>query len=152
LKLKDGRIDMEDLIVKLKKYPYLSVCTDKFNSECFITTIIINEVFALKTNKYLFKIEMKGISLEKSISNAYNELIEILNYFIENIDNYNYRINYETNNNGELRYDISFRLTYCNKVDIVYEADSLKGKIEENVQIVKSDLIDKLKSMKESIS
>lgn len=142
---------MEELILKLKKYPYLSVCTRKVNSECFLTTIIINESFALKVNKYLFKIESRGKSLEKSISEAYNELISILNNLIERADSCQYRISYGINNNGEMTYDIAFQLSYFEDISIYYSEHSLKGKIKENVELVKSNLIKKLNSIKESI-
>ena len=142
---------MEELILKLKKYPYLSVYTRKVNSECFLTTIIINESFALKANKYSFKIETRGKSLEESVSGAYNELITTLNYLIKLSDSCQYRINYGVNNNGEMTYDVAFQLSYLEDVSIYYAEHSLKGKIEENVELVKLNLILKLNSIKESI-
>ena len=58
---------MEDLILKLKKYPYLSVYTSKLGSESFLTTITINESFALKVNKYSFKIDNFNIKEKVSL-------------------------------------------------------------------------------------
>ena len=143
---------MEELILKLKKYPYLSVCTSKLGSESFLTTITINESFALKVNKYSFKIETRGRSIEESIKEAYTELIGILSHMIENIDRYSYRISYGIDNNNEMICDVAFQLKYLEDINIYYAEHSLKGKIEENVEVVKSNLIKKLNSIKESIS
>jgi hypothetical protein len=143
---------MEELILKLKKYPYLSVYTSKLSSESFLTTITINESFALKVNKYSFKIETRGKSIEESIKEAYAELIGILSYMIENIDRYSYRVSYGINNDNEMICDVAFQLTYLEDINIYYAGHSLKGKIEENVELVKSNLIKKLNSIKESIS
>lgn len=143
---------MEELILKLKKYPYLSVYTSKLGSESFLTTIIISESFALKVNKYSFKIETRGRSIEESIKEAYTELIGILSYMIENTDRYPYRVSYGIDNNNEMICDVAFQLKYLEDINIYYAENSLKGKIEENVELVKSNLIKKLNSIKESIS
>lgn len=143
---------MEDLILKLKNYPYLSMRTFRLNSEHFRTIIYITEVFTLKVNKYQFKIESRGNSFEESILNAHNELIGIIDYFTEKLDESQYQVIYDVNNKNELIYDIRFDLAYLENAIVVYQESSLKGKIEENVELVKSNLIKKLNSIKESIS
>lgn len=139
---------IETLILKLKNYPYLSLRTFRLNSEWFRTIIYLNEVFVSNPNKFQFKIEEKGESIEQSVSNAHNELIRIINCFIEDVGKLKPSINY----NSDMTYAIKFQLKYLNNVRIDYRAGSLKEKIEENVELVKSNLIKKLNSIKESIS
>ena len=139
---------IKPLILKLRMHPYLSLRTFRLNSKCFRTIIYLNEIFVANPNKFQFKIEEKGESIEQSVLNAHNELIKIINCFIEDAGKLKRSINY----NSDMTYSIKFQLKYLKNARIDYQALSLKGKIKENVELVKSNLIKKLNSIKESIS
>lgn len=139
---------IELLILKLRMHPYLSLRTFRLNFECFRTIIYLNEVFASNPNKFQFRIEEKGESIEQSVLNAHNELIRIINCFIKDVGKLKPSINY----NSDMTYAIKFQLKYLKDARVDYRADALKGKIKENVELVRSNLINKLNSIKESIS